>query len=100
MSIPISPTKAVAGTLQAGDLVDVIASGELGSWYVTTSAEVLAVSDPTAGGFASTDYTVTIAVDPQISLRLACAMDNGKIDIARATGATPIALPPPVEPCR
>lgn len=99
MSIPISPTRAVAGTLKAGDLVDVIASSGEASWYVTTSAEVLAVADPTAGGFAANDYTITIAVDPEISLRLACAMDNGKLDIARATGATPIAVAPPPEPC-
>ncbi|MCP3976228.1 MAG: hypothetical protein GY720_17230 [bacterium] len=99
MSIPISPTRAVAGTLKAGDLVDVIASTGDESWYVTTSAEVLAVADPTAGGFAANDYTVTIEVDPEISLRLACAMDNGILDIARATGATPIPTLTPPEPC-
>ncbi len=99
MSIPISPTRAVAGTLKAGDLVDVIASTGEQTWYVTTSAEVLAVADPTAGGFAVNDYTITIAVDPEISLRLACAMDGGNLDIARATGATPIAVQAPPEPC-
>jgi len=90
MSIPISPTRAVAGSLKAGDLVDVIASSSTSSWHVITSAEVLATAAAVTGGFASSDYTVTIAVDPETSLRLACAMETANIDIVRATGATPI----------
>jgi Flp pilus assembly protein CpaB len=99
MSIPISPTRAVAGSLQPGDLVDVIASGDGASWHVMTSAEVLAVADATTGGFASSDYTVTIAVDPIFSLRLACAMTNFSIDIVRSTGATPLDLAAAPEEC-
>ncbi len=99
MSVPISPTRAVAGSLQQGDLVDVIASGDGVSWHVMTSAEVLAVADATTGGFASGDYTVTIAVDPVLSLRLACAVTNFSIDIVRSTGATPLELKAPPEAC-
>lgn len=99
MSIPISPSRAVAGSLKTGDLVDVIASNDGGSWYVTTSAEVLSVADATTGGFATNDYTITIVVNPSISLRLACAMENYSIDVARSTGATPIQTQPTPENC-
>ena len=99
MSIPISPTKAVAGSLKRGDLVDVIASDDEESWFVTTSTEVLDVSEATAGGFASSDYTITVVVDPTISLRLACALENYRLNVVRATGATPIQLPGPPDKC-
>jgi len=99
MSIPISPTRAVAGSLQPGDLVDVIASGDGASWHVMASAEVLAVANATTGGFASSDYTVTIAVDPIFSLRLACAMTNFSMDIVRSTGAAPLELAAAPEEC-
>ncbi len=99
MSIPISPTRAVAGSLQPGDLVDIIASADGVSWHVMTSAEVLATADATTGGFASNDYTVTVAVDPILSLRLACAMTNFSMDIVRATGATPLELPAAPREC-
>lgn len=91
MSIPVSPSRAVGGSLKTGDRVDVIASDDDGSWYVTTSAEVLAVSDAATGNFAGSDYTVTVVVDPAISLRLACAMENYRIDVVRATGAAAVA---------
>ncbi len=99
MSIPVSPARAVAGSLKPGDLVDVIASDQDGSWYVTTSAEVLAVAAE-ATGFSSGDYTVTVAVDPVIGLRLACAMANYSIDIARSTGAAAIGDAPIPEACQ
>lgn len=99
MSIPVAPSRAVAGSLKVGDLVDVIASDDEITWYVTTSAEVLAVADPTTGGFASNDYTITIVVDPQISLRLGCAMENYSIDVVRATGAVPIQVQPAPGSC-
>lgn len=99
MSIPISPTRAVAGSLQQGDLVDIIASADGVSWHVMTSAEVLAVADAATGGFASSDYTVTVEVDPVLSLRLACALTNFNMDIVRSTGATPLELPAAPEEC-
>ena len=99
MSIPLAPNRAVAGTLKPGDLVDVVASDDTGSWYVTTSAEVLAVASPETGGFSSNDYTVTIAIDPVIGLRLACAMENFSIDIVRSTGAAPIVDAPVAAVC-
>jgi Flp pilus assembly protein CpaB len=99
MSIPVSPTRAVAGSLKAGDLVDVVASDDEVSWYVTTSAEVLGVAEASSGGFASNDYTITIVVDPIVSLRLACGMENYSLNVVRATGATPIQLPDPPDKC-
>lgn len=99
MSIPVSPTRAVAGSLKQGDVVDVIASDAEGAWYVLSSVEVLAVADATSGGFAASDYTVTISVDPVLSLRLACAMTGYTLDIVRSTGATPLDLPPAPDKC-
>jgi len=98
MSIPISPARAVAGSLKSGDLVDVVATVDGESWFAATSVEVLATADATTGGFAGNDYTVTIVVDPTISLRLACAMDIADLDIVRATGATPIDSPSAAAP--
>ena len=99
MSIPISPNRAVAGSVKQGDLVDIIATGDSGSWHVMTSAEVLAVADATTGGFASGDYSVTIAVDPLLSLRLACAITHFSIDVVRSTGSTPLELLSPPDQC-
>lgn len=99
MSIPISPARAVAGSLKGGDLVDVIASDDEGSWYVTTGAQVLAVASAETGGFSSNDYTITIAVDAVVGLRLACAMENFTIDVVRSTGAPAIGGAPIASLC-
>ena len=96
MSIPVGPANAVAGSLKVGDLVDVVATSDDFAWYVVTSAEVLAVADPSTGGFASNDYTVTVVVTPSSALRVACAIDGYSLNVVRATGAVPIepSVPP------
>lgn len=85
MSIPIERSHAVAGVLQAGDLVDIIVVRSGTARYVATGTEVLDVGggeSQLAGGF-----TVTVAVDGATSLRLASAVRDGGIEIVRATGA-------------
>jgi len=85
MSIPIERSHAVAGVLQAGDLVDVIVVRNGRAGYVATGVEVLDVEggdSQFAGGFS-----VTVAVDGSTSLRLASAVRDGGIEVVRATGA-------------
>jgi len=88
MSIPVDRGHAVAGVLQAGDLVDVIVVRNGVAAYVATGAEILDVAggdSQFAGGFS-----VTVAVDGSTSLRLASAVRDGGIEIVRATGANPV----------
>ncbi len=86
MSIPIERGHAVAGALQAGDLIDVIVVRKGVAEYVVTGAEVLDVDEGESqfgGGFS-----VTLAVDGPASLRVASALRDGGIELVRATGAT------------
>jgi hypothetical protein len=88
MSIPIDRGHAVAGVLQAGDLVDIIVVRKGVAAYVATGVEVLDVAggdSQFAGGFS-----VTVAVDGSASLRLASAVRDGGIEIVRATGAVEV----------
>ena len=89
MSIPIDPEHAVGGTLQRGDVVDIIDASSTEAVYVVTAAEVLTVGRQEAKGLGgvSSKYAVTIAVDERAALRLSGAIERGKMDIVRATGA-------------
>ena len=93
MSIPIEPEHAVGGTLQRGDLVDIVDASGTEAVYVVTGAEVLTVGRQKAKGLGgvSSKYAVTIAVDERAALRLSGAIERGKMDIVRATGAPPAA---------
>ena len=97
MSIPIEPSHAVSGSLQRGDVVDVVDSSSGESVYVVTDARVLAAGAPEGGKSLAGSpgkYAVTIAVDERSALRVAQAITGGKVDVVRATGAPP-ALPSP-----
>ncbi|MDH3396480.1 MAG: hypothetical protein OEM81_01470 [Acidimicrobiia bacterium] len=88
MSIPIDRGHAVAGVLQAGDIVDVIVVRKGVAGYVATGVEVVDVAggdNQFAGGFS-----VTVAIDGPASLRLASAVRDGGLEIVRATGATQV----------
>ncbi|MGH9165312.1 MAG: RcpC/CpaB family pilus assembly protein [Acidimicrobiales bacterium] len=89
MSIPIEPEHAVGGSLQRGDVVDVVDSSGAEAAYVVTGAEVLSVGRQEAKGLGgvSSKYAVTIAVDERAALRVSGAIERGKMDIVRATGA-------------
>jgi Flp pilus assembly protein CpaB len=86
MSIPIERGHAVAGVLQAGDIIDVIVVRKGVAGYVASGVEVLDVDGAESqfgGGFS-----VTVAVDAPTSLRVASALRDGAIELVRATGAS------------
>lgn len=97
MSIPIDPSHAVSGSLQRGDVVDVVDSSSGESVYVVTDARVLAAGAPEGGKSLAGSpgkYAVTIAVDERSALRVAQAITGGKVDVVRATGAPPASPSP------
>lgn len=95
MSVPIDAEHAVGGALHRGDVVDVLDGAAHDgapnqASYVVTGAQVLAVPDrPSAGGLSgSSKYWVTLALRaPVDAQRLAAAIEQGKVDIVRSTGA-------------
>jgi Flp pilus assembly protein CpaB len=93
MSFPIAPSQAVAGSLVAGDRVDVLAvrhnSGR--STYVATDVEVLAFAGHRGSALqGSEDATATLAVDSDAAARIASALETGSVTLVRATGAAPL----------
>lgn len=89
MSFAVEAERAVGGALRTGDRIDVI-DGSLPA-YVLTGAEILAVVRPSSGALtAQRGYSITVAVDEQSALRLAAAIQAGKLEVVRATGAPAI----------
>jgi Flp pilus assembly protein CpaB len=94
MSFPIARSRAVAGKLEAGDRVDVLAvdhdSGHAG--YVVTGAEVVAAESRSSGALSgvSDDITISLVVDPVTAPALAAAVDSGSLMLVRSTGAPPV----------
>jgi Flp pilus assembly protein CpaB len=90
MSFPLPKARALAGALDRGDRVDVLAVRQdgAGAGYVTTGTEVLAV-DGASGGPLGTDddLTITLAVDAGTAVRLAAALQGGTVTLVRSTGA-------------
>lgn len=92
MSFAVDVDRAVGGAIRAGDRIDVI-DGSVPS-YVLVDAEVLAVAQPATGALATRrNYAITVAVDAESALRLAAAIQAGKLELVRATGAPAIAAP-------
>ena len=94
MSVPVPPERAAGGDVAKGDRVDVIDAGGNGvePSYVLTDAEVLGVSLRGDGRLGSSQDTyITVAVpDGAAALRLASAIERNKIQVLRATGASPL----------
>jgi Flp pilus assembly protein CpaB len=94
LSFPIAAARAVDGTLQVGDLVDVLATYGSGADATTVAvvrrAEVVARSDASAtldptGG---TTETITLGLPRSVdSLAVAHAVDAGQVMLVRSTGA-------------
>lgn len=105
ISIPLDVSRAVGGSLQVGDVVDVVdTSGDV-PLYAAVGARVLATSGTARGGIGgglASKYSITIGVDERAALAVASAITNGKIDVVRSTGAPPAApaatFPPPTTP--
>jgi len=102
MSIPVDAEHAAGGTIQVGDIVDVIDGGDNASApsYAVTGVQVVAVSKPSSASLGGAGSKSFIAValpdgpqpDGQAALRLAAAIGHAKVEVVRATGAA--SLPP------
>lgn len=87
-TVAVETSRAGGGSLHAGDIVDVISTIDGVARYVTVGAEVLAVPEQGERGLApTTGYFVVLAVDADTALRLAQALDLGRVDVVRSTGA-------------
>lgn len=101
MSFPLSRAHAVAGRLDGGDRVDVLAverdTGRSG--YVVTNVPVVAVEGSRSGPLDSTgDLTITVSVDAADATRLAAAVDIAEVTLVRSTGAAPLTDAEPFAP--
>ena len=85
MSVPIGTEHAVNGAIVPGDRIDIIVVRQGVAQYVATDIEVIAIGTTSATG--RSDFALTVAVDATTSLRLAGAINNGSLEIVRATGA-------------
>ncbi len=94
LSFPVTAARAVDGTLQVGDLVDVLATYGTGANATTVAvvsqARVVARSDasstldPAGGGGETITLGLARSVD---SLAVAHAVDAGQVMLVRSTGA-------------
>ena len=92
MSFPLAKARAMAGALETGDRVDVLAVQHDGAQagYVMTDVEVLDVDGAGGGPLGAPDeLTVTLAVDAEAAVRLAAALEGGTVTLVRSTGAAP-----------
>lgn len=89
MSFEIDSARAAAGSLVAGDIVDVLAAhGDDGAEVVAQGIEVVAARSG-SGGFGSSSLVLSLAVDPPTALRLAAAAAGDDVFVVRSTGAKP-----------
>jgi hypothetical protein len=95
MSLPVPVDRADGGALSVGDTVDVIDATTTGASYLAQGLTVLAVSTPASSGVlagTTTDYWITVAVNPPTALRLAAALaasstsGGNPLEIVRSTG--------------
>jgi Flp pilus assembly protein CpaB len=94
VSFPISAARAVGGSLQPGDLVDVLATYGTGADATTVAvvrhAQVVARTDAssTLDPAASAGETITLGLTRSVdSLAVAHAVDAGQVMLVRSTGA-------------
>lgn len=91
MSVPVEPEHAAGGTLTSGDRVDVISVSEGEATFIATDVEVVDSADTESSTFAGAgSYYVILAVEADQALALALAVEEGSVEIVRATGAAPI----------
>jgi Flp pilus assembly protein CpaB len=93
MSFPLPRARAVAGKLDAGDAIDILAverdTGRTG--YVVTNVPVVALEGNSSGPLdAEGDLTVTVSVEPEHAARIAAALEVATVTIVRSTGAEPL----------
>ena len=88
-SIQIDPGRAAAGNIAVSDRIDIIeVVGDSGALFIATDVEVIAVSSPQSTNLGTSgEFTITVAVDADTSLRLSFALATRDVFIVRATGA-------------
>jgi Flp pilus assembly protein CpaB len=96
MSFTVDESDAVAGDVQTGDRIDVVAVAREAkdAGYVLVDARVLAVAH--AGGTTGPLHTndggivITVSVSAEDALRLAGAQANARVMVIDATGTAPL----------
>lgn len=84
MAIPIDKSRAVNGTLQPGDYIDIYDDG--GTTALIQNAEVIDAKESSGGLGGGGSYLVLVGVSPQQAPVLSKAIQSNKINIARVTG--------------
>jgi Flp pilus assembly protein CpaB len=93
LSIPVERARALDGTLEPGERVDVLATyagdGNGNTIVVARDAEVRRVDNGARNALSASDNSVLVLAvnDPDAALAVAHASQAGKITIVRATGA-------------
>ena len=103
MSVPIEEGRAVAGGLQVGDRIDVIAVVDGLARYIATDVEVLGVpTEESTGGLteATGGFAPTLAVSDEQALQIASALGAAEVHLVRSTGAPDVSVEEvaPIEP--
>lgn len=94
LSFPVSTDRAVAGALQPGERVDVLATygGEADSFTLAVVRSALLLRTSPAGDSLETGSSIVLTLgldDPADVLAVAHAINNGKVVVARTTAAGP-----------
>ena len=94
MSVPIEEGRAVAGGLQVGDRVDVIAVVDGLARYIATDVEVLGVPTEESTGLteATGGFAPTLAVSDEQALQIASALGAAEVHLVRSTGAPDVSV--------
>jgi Flp pilus assembly protein CpaB len=88
MSLPIDSARAAGGTIDVGDIVDIIAVERGTARFVLTATEVVALPAERSNSFAAASgYHVVLAVDAGGALALSAAMDAAHLHVVRSTGS-------------
>jgi len=96
MSLPIDRVDAAGGDLAPGDRIDVVSVEGNAAAFVAVDLEVIDTQGAEQGsGALSTSslssYYVTVSIDAATALKVALAMESGRVSILRSTGAEPVA---------
>ncbi len=89
MSLPIDQSKAVSGALAVGDRVDVISVEGEAAAFIATAVEIVGVpSEDGASAFGTSGtWAPTLAVTDAQALRIAAALELGRVHVIRSTGS-------------
>lgn len=94
IAIPVPKEHAAGGAVVAGDRVDVIDVVDAKAAYVVAGVEVVKVNGAGSGtGLAAgseRDFSVVVRADADQALAIAAALADGKLEVVRSSGATPV----------